>query len=104
MKVRLLKLLTGANVLAEIDERPEAVVLKNPLEIMAIPDETTQQLKVQLVPFVWFTSDTEIAIDRTHILFIVNPDQKLADTYNQRFGNIILASGMPTTGPTLLRS
>ncbi len=84
MEVKLLRVITGEELVAEIiDENAAEVVLKNALVV--IP---TQQ-SVGFAP--WATvidrENPEVTVSRTHIVYIANLDESIRNKYDEIYGS-----------------
>ena len=84
MEVKLLRVITGEEIVAEIvDENASEVTLKNALVV--IP---TQQ-SVGFAP--WATvidrENPEVTVSRTHIVYIANLDESIRNKYDEIYGS-----------------
>ena len=84
MEVKLLRVITGEEIIAEIvDENAAEVTLKNALVV--IP---TQQ-SVGFAP--WATvidrDNPEITVSRTHIVYIAGVDDSIRNKYDEVYGS-----------------
>ena len=84
MEVKLLRVITGEEIVAEIvDENAAEVTLKNALVV--IP---TQQ-SVGFAP--WATvidrENPEVTVSRTHIVYVANLDESVRNKYDEIYGS-----------------
>ena len=84
MEVKLLRVITGEEIVAEIvDENASEVTLKNALVV--IP---TQQ-SVGFAP--WATvidrENPEVTVSRTHIVYVANVDESIRNKYDEIYGS-----------------
>lgn len=84
MEVKLLRVITGEEIIAEIvDENQSAVTIKNALVV--IP---TQQ-SVGFAP--WATvidrEKPEICLDRQHIVYVASVDESIRNKYDEVYGS-----------------
>ena len=84
MEVKLLRVITGEEIVAEIvGENAAEVTLKNALVV--IP---TQQ-SVGFAP--WATvidrENPEVTVSRTHIVYVVNLDESIRNKYDEIYGS-----------------
>lgn len=84
MEVKLLRVITGEELVAEIiEENAAEVVLKNALVV--IP---TQQ-SVGFAP--WATvidrENPEVTVSRTHIVYVANLDESIRNKYDEIYGS-----------------
>ena len=84
MEVKLLRVITGEEIVAEIvDENASEVTLKNALVV--IP---TQQ-SVGFAPWasVIDRENPEVTVSRTHIVYIANLDESIRNKYDEIYGS-----------------
>jgi hypothetical protein len=102
MNVKLIRLLTGEELIAEMitdNDDDNLVVIKNPLRILVIPAKSTpQNPTVGFAPWMEFSEDKTFELDKSHILCIMNPMREFLNQYNSAFGGIIT----PTTSSIIL--
>ena len=87
MEVKLLRVITGEEIVAEIvEENAAEVTLKNALVV--IP---TQQ-SVGFAP--WATvidrENPEVTVSRTHIVYVANLDESIRNKYDEIYGSKIV--------------
>lgn len=86
MEVKLIRISSGEDVVAEfIEEREDVVVVKN--AIVAIP---TGNSKLGFAPWVPIIDrkNTEVEVKKNFIVFIANPDEAVVEQYEQMFSVI----------------
>lgn len=87
----LLKLSTGEELLTELlTGGTNALQIKRPLRIVVIPGKNTSQTNVGLIPWVQFTMDETMSVDRDHIMVIANPLPEFITQYRAAFSTIAL--------------
>ena len=94
--IKLLKLITGEEVLAEIlnSEHTESrvVLIKNVLRIVIMPGRDPSTPTVGLAGWAQFSKDDEISIDKQHIIAIMNPIEQFVEQYRQQFSGLVTPS------------
>lgn len=95
--VKILKLLTGEELLAEIMPSANDVCrLKNPVRIVVMPNKIDPKTpNVGFAPWAEFSEDREYTIDIRHVVCIINPIKEFINQYNSMFGGIILNPNGP---------
>jgi len=89
--IKILRTLIGEEILGEIVKEDSHFHIKNPCQIglaMAGPGQPPQ-LNIQKL--LMFSADTQVAINKEHIMYTVSVDPKIEMKYNEIFGNIIVA-------------
>jgi hypothetical protein len=93
MKILALKLITGEDVLGEIESQSETeFVLCNPVGI-AIVRGPDGKPNVGFAPFPLHAEqkkDTTLSIAKKHVVYYYTPAQDFIDNYNQVFGSGIV--------------
>ena len=85
--IKCLKLISGDEVIADIDEGIEGlVILKKPLQIMMIPNQNNQ-FGIGLAPFCPYAKDDVIPLRSGAILSIFEPETGMLNEYNSRYGS-----------------
>jgi hypothetical protein len=88
--IKCLKLISGDEVIADIDEGIEGlVILKKPLQIMMIPNQNNQ-FGIGLAPFCPYAKDDVVPLRSGAILSIFDPETGMLNEYNTRCGSGIV--------------
>ena len=88
--IKLIKLVTGEDVIAEVTEHGDRVYLKNAIRLAV----TNQG--VAMMPFSPFIKEDMFNIHTNHIIFQAEVDDEVRNAYNSKFGSgiIVAPSGM----------
>ena len=94
MEIKLLKLLSGEDVLAEILQHTDgrSYLLRNPTKIIMLPPRNPnidRNPSIGLAPWAEFAADKEIYIDKSHIVTIMNPIPEFVEQYRKIHSKII---------------
>lgn len=83
--IKYVRLTTGENVIAEVEEQGDKIKLTNP--IIAVPNGDN----LGFVPFVTLGSKDidSVVIKDEHVLFIAEPASEIKDHFATTFGKII---------------
>lgn len=85
--VKVIKLISGEEIIADIDESIEGlVILKKPLMIMMVPNQNNQ-FGIGLAPFCPYAKDEVVPIRAGAIVTIFEPDTGMKNEYNVRYGS-----------------
>lgn len=85
--IKCLKLISGDEIIADIDEGIEGlVILKKPLQIMMIPNQNNQ-FGIGLAPFCPYAKDDVIPLRSGAVLSIFEPETGMLNEYNSRYGS-----------------
>ena len=84
--IRVVKLISGEDVIADIDENIEGlVILKKPLMVMMIPNQNNQ-FGIGLAPFCPYAKDDIVPIRSGAVISIFEPETGMLNEYNSRYG------------------
>ena len=91
--VKLIRML-GEEVIAEVvSEGDTTITVKNAVRIVVIPDQVNpKNPQVGLAPFLQFSEDKEMVINKSLVITVVNPMTDFINQYNSLFGGIQLPS------------
>lgn len=85
--VKLIKLLTGEDLLAEVTLTTESTTtLKNPVRIIL------QQDRAGFIKWAELSPDTEMTLDNFHIVAVLNAHKQLVDQYLTLHSKIVPAT------------
>lgn len=92
--VKLVKLLTGEDLLADIVMTDRTVIVKNPVRVIVMPNKLDPKTpQIGLAPWAEFSDDKSITLDRSHVVAIMTPVKEFINQYNSMFGGIVLPTG-----------
>lgn len=91
--IRLLKIITGEEVIASVEEKGDVYELKNPVRI--IMNHTGE---VGMVAFSPFTKGEKIELKKDSVLFVAELEEEVYNAYNGKFGSGIV---VPQINPDL---
>ena len=91
--LKLIRML-GEEVIAEVlDENDTTITVKNPVRIVVIPDQMNpKNPQVGLAPFLQFSEDKEVVLNKNLVIAVVNPMTDFVNQYNSLFGGIQVPS------------
>jgi hypothetical protein len=85
--IKIVKLITGEDVVADIEILEDKVVMKNPQRFIM-----TQE-GLGSIPLLPFSSDEKISVNMNHVVLIAEPDSEVKNGYNAQHGSgIVVAS------------
>ncbi len=90
MNIKLLKLVTGEEVICELKDEGDNVVMENPIIMMP---QGTEDGKVGIAMIMkWMPSSTDesFKISKQHIMYTAEPHIELANHYSETFGSGIV--------------
>lgn len=91
-EIKILKMITGEEVIAEIlGELPAVTRVKNPLRIVVFPAQVQGQgPQVALAPWFPFTDETDFMLDNNHVIAKMKPTKQFEEQYNKTFSKLML--------------
>lgn len=91
--IKLIKLITGEEIIANVTEQQDALELKTPVRVVF-----TQE-GVGMVPYTLLAKSDVISIKQQHVIYEAEPDVEALNAYNSQFGSGIVLPG--SGGPNL---
>ena len=94
--IKLIKLLTGEDIIAEIieddkDSLSTDIVIKNAVRVVMIPSRVDpEKPQIGLAPWAQFSDDKTFTLDKFHIVTIMSPIKEILAHYNSIFGGIVV--------------
>lgn len=102
MAIKLLRLLTGEEVLADIITNTSEtdklaghwLTIKNPVRIGIVSDPNDpSQARVTFLPWAEFSTDRTFVIALGAVVCIMNPLEEFTTRYQSHFGGLVVPSG-----------
>ena len=79
--VKILKLITGEEVMARVTEQRDLLELDNPMTLQAIPTNQQGQMGFALVPWIMSGKSTKITISIDHVIAQDDPKDQAEKNY-----------------------
>jgi len=103
MSIKLLRLKSGEDIVADIDENEDTVTIENPAQIVPMGDPRGGNVQMGFGPWVPFSDDKQIEISRDWIVFITEPAKDIVNNYRQAFGSGIVVPEVKVDPKALLK-
>lgn len=87
MSVKIVKLITGEELIASVSETSSSVSIAEAAVIILGANPLNNQPKVSLMPWAMFTKTGVVTVDKRHIIYIEDPDEQLYNHYSRQFGS-----------------
>ena len=89
--VKILKLITGEELLAEVLDLNNTIQIKNPVRIVVMPNKIDPKTpNVGFAPWADFSDDKTVTLDKSHIIAIMSPIKEFVNQYNSMFGGLVV--------------
>jgi|TARA_Y100000034_G_C6552837_1_gene238908 hypothetical protein len=79
--VKILKMITGEEVMARITNSGGLITLDHPMMLQAIPQQTTGQMGVALIPWLMSGKSTKLTISEDHVIALDDPQDQAEKNY-----------------------
>lgn len=89
MSVKVVRMLSGEDVLCICEDKDHFFEIKDSLVIVP-----TQNQSVQFVPYSPFTTKDPIKLNKDMVVFVAPPEKSLEDQHKKIFGGIITPDSM----------
>ena len=101
MDIKIVKLVSGETIVGKVNRgEKEVVKISSPAVLMTIPSEDGR-MAMALMPWIPFSPDKEVKINKTQVLFIVNPTAALQNEYSTNFGSGVVVPDAAITSEIL---
>ena len=79
--VKVLKLITGEEVLTRIEQKDTMFILDNPMTLQHLPNPQTGRVEMALIPWIFSGKCEEIAVSIDHVIAQDEPKQQAEKNY-----------------------
>ena len=87
-QIKVLKLLSGEEIVAEVTDGGSFVIVKNPVKFVMMPVNSSQ-VGVEMHPFIMLSKDDEVELSKDFIIAICNPIDEILQSYKSQFSAIV---------------
>ena len=103
MSIKLLRLKSGEDIVADIDENEDTITLENPAQIGPMGDPRGGNVQMGFGPWVPFNKSKTVEIPRDWVVFIIEPADDIVNNYRQAFGSGIVVPPVKIDSKALLK-
>lgn len=91
MNIKIVKLLTGEEILAKVlPSSDHVVIMENPVRIVVMPNKIDPKTpNIGFAPWAEFSDDREFVVDKSHVVAIMTPIKEFVNQYNTMFGKLV---------------
>lgn len=89
MNIKLVRMLNGDDVIADVDVNVTRLNMKNPLRVVVMPSAAGQSPNVGFAPWSPFSKDTDFRLDMAHVLAIMEPIDEFVQQYKMSVSPIV---------------
>lgn len=91
MNIKIIKLINGDELLAEIVTDTDILKIKNPVRIVVMPNKMDPKTpNIGFAPWADFSEDKTFTLDKSHVLCIMSPIKEFVNQYNTMFGGLVV--------------
>ena len=87
--VRVIRLQTGEDVIADLEEGSERHTLKKAFVIIPMQSNPGQPVQLMMTPYMPYSADDEIVIEKDKVVTIVKPKKDILNSYEQNTSSIL---------------
>jgi hypothetical protein len=89
--LKIIRFLNGEEVMAEVtSDSGNVITIKNALRIVVVPTADPKAPSVGLAPFMQFSEDKELTINKNCVITTGTPIKEFVNQYNSVFGGIVV--------------
>jgi hypothetical protein len=89
MNIKLVRMLNGDDVIAEVDVAVTRLNMKNPFRVVVMPGAAGQSPNVGFAPWSPFSKETEFKLDMAHVVAIMEPIDEFINQYKMSVSPIV---------------
>lgn len=89
MNIKLVKLLNGEDLIADVNVVVTRLDIKNPLRVVVMPSAAGQSPNVGFAPWAPFSKDTDFKLDMAHVIAIMEPVEEFVQQYKMTVSPIV---------------
>lgn len=101
MNIKIVKLVTGEEVICEYKEEENIAILENPVIISIVPSEEGIGIALTL-PWMMVSDEKTFELNKIHILCSIDPPEELSNQYSSQFGSGIVIAHETTDIPSII--
>ena len=90
MDVKLIRMSTGEDLIAEVVDTTTHLKVKNPCIVLIQPTETSRA-NINITHWVPYAAEKDFEISFDHVIFMIDPADDLLNNYKAAFSPLILA-------------
>ena len=90
MSIKLLRLKSGEDIVADIDVNDDTITIENPAVIVPMGDPRGGNVQMGFGPWAPFSEDKQLEISKDWVVFITEPSTDIVNNYRQAFGSGIV--------------
>jgi hypothetical protein len=87
--IKYVKLMTGEEVVCELDETSAGYFMKWPARVTLVVDPTDNTAKNKIEPFLMHVKGHSIFLEKEKVFYVADPVNDLAEYYDKTFGNMV---------------
>lgn len=92
--IKIVKLVTGEELIAEVTTDHNGVTLKQPCAIQLMPGRAEGQTMMGLIPYASYTENFQVTIGLDKVIWQETPAKDIYNQYNSAFGSGIQLATM----------
>jgi hypothetical protein len=89
-EIKLIKLITGEELVGEYTSTETHAKIKNPVRIMVLPGGDPSKPRVAFGSYADFSEDKEVTIHFAHIIAVMTPIADFVKQHKATFGGIVM--------------
>lgn len=91
-EVKVLKLNTGEEIVAEIEDMGSYWKVKNPVRFAMVPLDDNR-IGMEMQPFIMLSEDSEFEILKSNVITCGNPIGQILQSYSNQFSDLVVPQG-----------
>jgi hypothetical protein len=92
MNIKLIRLQTGEDLIADVVKEGAALTLENPCMVYVRQSQTGTSASIGITKWIPYSDSKQFTIDNKWIVIITEPAEDLKNEYNKAFGSGIVVA------------
>jgi hypothetical protein len=92
MNIKLIRLQTGEDLIADVTENTDSITLENPCMVYVRPNQAGTGANIGLTPWLPYAEGKKQTIERRWVVLVTDPVTDLKNEYNSAFGSGIVVA------------
>ena len=88
--VKVLKLITGEEVIARVEQKNTMLILDNPVTMQAVPNQQTGKMGFALIPWLMSGKSDKVSVSIDHVIAEADPKEQSEKNYLSRITGLSL--------------
>jgi hypothetical protein len=90
MPVKVLKSVTGEEILGDVEEIKGGYLVSNPVNVMIRGVPSGGQMGLEFIPYIAYAAEKSVEFSADKVIHVLEVDDSVKNQYNSIFGGIVV--------------